>query len=199
MIQRTHDERPSHNGWLLMVRHTAVDPALKGVCYGASDVKLSADGRAQIDPLADELANKSPSIIIHSGLSRSRTLAEAVAGRLGLAPRVDARIAEFNFGEWELRRWGEIFLAGHDIARLIHEPHHYSAPGGETVFAMRDRVLAWYNGLPSGGRILAISHGGPISTLRGMLGDVPPKGWPDLVPDYGEYVFFALRAGLPSK
>jgi hypothetical protein len=30
-------------GWLVMVRHTAVDENLKGVCYGASDVALSRE------------------------------------------------------------------------------------------------------------------------------------------------------------
>ena len=198
MTPPTSNERPTVGGWLLMVRHTAVDPALKGVCYGASDVALSADGLAHVDLVADQLAERSPSIIIHSGLSRSRTLAEAVAARLGSQACVDPRIAEFKFGEWELRRWGEIFLAGHDIARLIHEPDRYSAPGGETVFAMRDRVQAWYEGLPSDGRILAVSHGGPISTLRGVLGDVPPHGWPRLVPDYGEHVLFPLHDASPS-
>ncbi len=186
-------ETPSDDGWLVMVRHTAVDPQLKGVCYGASDVELSTGGLAHIELLADELADKAPSIIVHSGLLRSRMLAEAVGRRLGLEAYIEPRIIEFNFGEWELRRWGEIFVAGHDIARLIHEPERFSAPGGETLFAMRDRVLAWYQGLPSGSRILAVSHGGPISTLRGVLADAPPAKWPELVPDYGEHIRFALQ------
>jgi alpha-ribazole phosphatase len=191
--QHIATETPTDNGWLMMVRHTAVDQKLKGVCYGASDVELSPEGLAHVDRLADELAANSPSIIFHSGLSRSRRLAEAVAGRLGLKPRVDPRIAEFNFGEWELRRWSEIFIAGHDIARLINEPDSFSAPAGETVFAMRDRVLGWFNSLSTETRILAVSHGGPISTLRGVLVDVPAKNWPTLVPAYGESICFALQ------
>ena len=193
MILPPPNEPPSDDGWLLMVRHTAVDPKLKGVCYGASDVELSTDGLAHIEPLADELADKAPSVIVHSGLLRSRMLAEAVARRMCLEPSFDPRIAEFNFGEWELRKWGEIYIAGHDIARLIHEPDRFSAPGGETLFAMRDRVLAWYQGLPSASRILAVSHGGPISTLRGALAGVPPAKWPELVPGYGEHIHLALQ------
>jgi broad specificity phosphatase PhoE len=193
VTQPPPNEPPAGDSWLMMVRHTAVDPQLKGICYGASDVELSAGGLAHIEPLADALADKAPSIIVHSGLRRSRMLAEAVAGRLGLEPCIDPRIAEFNFGEWELRGWAEIFAAGHDIARLIHEPDRFAAPGGETLFAMRDRVLAWYKSLPSGSRILAVSHGGPISTLRGILADIPPAKWPDLAPQYGEHIRFALR------
>ena len=183
------------NGWLVMVRHTAVHENLRGVCYGASDVDLSASGLAHIDRLATELAALAPSLIVHSGLSRARRLAESIGSRLARKPRMDPRIAEFNFGEWELRRWDDIHSAGHDIARLIHEPESFAPPGGETVLAMRDRVLEWYAGLPRRTRVLAVSHGGPISALQGSLSAAPPATWPSLVPGYGQ----AVRVDLPSS
>ncbi len=182
----------SEDGWLIMVRHTAVDENLRGVCYGASDVDLSAEGRAQIGFLATKLAALVPNYIVHSGLSRALRLADSVANRLGRKPRMDQRIAEFNFGEWELRRWDDIHSDGHDIARLIHEPESFAPPGGETVLRMHERVIDWYKDLPSRARILAISHGGPISTLRGSLNGAPPASWPRLVPGYGGQVRFDL-------
>jgi alpha-ribazole phosphatase len=103
---------------------------------------------------------------------------------------IDPRITEFNFGTWELRRWDDIYNDGHDIARLIHEPASYSAPDGETLYQMRDRVLAWYGGLATTERVLAISHGGPISVLRGSFADAPPHDWPTYVPSYGERIRF---------
>lgn len=184
--------RSSDTGWLIMVRHTAVDENLRGFCHGASDVALSSDGKAHVGLLAGELAYMAPTHIVHSGLSRARRLAEAIANRLGRQPRIEPRIAEFNFGDWELRRWDDIHADGHDIARLIDEPETFSPPGGETVFAMRDRVLSWYASLPKGARVLAVSHGGPISTLRGALAAAPPHGWPALVPEYGEHLRFEL-------
>jgi alpha-ribazole phosphatase len=182
------------DGWLVMVRHTQVDENLKGVCYGASDVDLSPQGAVHLSMLAAELARLAPTVIFDSGKIRTRRLAEAVANRLGLRPRSDARIAEFDFGEWELRRWDEIHNDGHDIARLVHEPDTFSPPAGETVAAMRDRVLSWRASLPPRTRILAVSHGGPISALRGSLSGSPPQTWPTLIPVYGEY----LRIDLPD-
>ncbi len=181
------------DGWLLMVRHTDVHDNLRGVCYGASDVELSPEGIAHIETLKLDLAVLQPTHVVHSGLSRTRQLAEAVALKLNLQPNYDPRITEFNFGEWELRRWEEIHAEGHDIARLIHEPATFSGPGGETLHAMRDRVLAWYGELPKHARILAVSHGGPISVLVGTLADAPPHAWPTLVPACGEHI----RIDLP--
>lgn len=188
-----NDDRGTDNdtgGWLVMVRHTAVDENLKGVCYGASDVALSREGIAHIENLAVELADLRPTRILHSGLSRSFLLARAVAESTGVRLECEPSIAEFNFGTWELRRWDDIYNDGHDIARLIHEPASYSAPDGETLYQMRDRVLAWYGGLATTERVLAISHGGPISVLRGSFADAPPHEWPTYVPSYGERIRF---------
>ncbi|MCH9808191.1 MAG: histidine phosphatase family protein [Alphaproteobacteria bacterium] len=191
-INSAENENPEPRGWLVMVRHTAVDENLQGVCYGASDVDLSPAGLAHNQMLSTELAALAPTHIIHSGLSRTRLLAEAVAEKLGTNARPEPRLREFNFGEWELKRWDDIHAAGHDIARLIHEPSTFSAPDGETLFQMRDRVLAWYGALATKNRVLAISHGGPISALRGSLSGAPPHVWPTLVPAYGADIRFAL-------
>lgn len=177
---------------LIMVRHTAVDESLRGFCYGASDVELSGAGKAHVDLLTAELIATRPSHIFHSGLLRTRHLADMVAVRVGATAQVDRRIAEFDFGEWEMRRWDDIHADGHDIARLVHEPETFAPPGGETVFSMRDRVMSWYRALPRGARVLAISHGGPISALRGSLTGVAPAAWPALVPAFGEQVRFKL-------
>ncbi|MEQ8823468.1 MAG: histidine phosphatase family protein [Filomicrobium sp.] len=177
---------------LIMVRHTAVADDLKGVCYGASDVALSAAGQRHAETLAVKLAALQPALVIHSGLSRARILAEAITARLDIEATVDPRIAEFDFGAWELCTWDEIFRQGADIARIIHEPATFAPPGGETLHAMRDRVVSWHRELKSktSGRCLAISHGGPISTLRGVLQGAPETNWPQLIPAYGEQVVF---------
>lgn len=188
-------ERPDGNGWLVMVRHTAVAENLKGVCYGASDVALSEDGLRQVDELAIELAALQPTVIVHSGLSRARLLAEAVADRLDQKATVDPRIAEFDFGAWELCSWDDIYNDGYDIARVVNEPESFAPPGGETLHSMRDRVCAWYDELrcSSQARHLAISHGGPISALSGSLKGLPETAWPSLVPAFGEQVSFDSR------
>ncbi len=178
-----------------MVRHTAVCESLKGRCYGRSDVELSPAGIAAVSDISERLAEHRPTMIVHSGLSRADRLAAAVAERLAATREADHRLREFDFGEWELLTWDEIHASGQDIAQLIHEPDTFSAPGGETVHAMRDRVLEWYRELPGRQRILAIGHGGPISVLRGTLESIPATNWPRLVPEYGGEV--RLPLGVP--
>lgn len=177
---------------LIMVRHTAVCGSLKGVCYGASDVALSPQGLEDAKARASDLAAEAPGEVFHSGLARTRILADLIADRLSLSCGQDCRLAEFDFGDWELRRWDEIHADGHDIARLIHEPETFAPPGGETLYAMRNRVLEWYETLAGDRPVLAVAHGGPISVLRGTLSGVPPPAWPSLVPAYGEAVRFVL-------
>ncbi|MDX2287338.1 MAG: histidine phosphatase family protein [Hyphomicrobiaceae bacterium] len=185
-------------GRLVMVRHTEVAARYRGVCYGASDIALSEAGLAHIERLATELAAQRPDRIVHSGLTRARLLAEAIAQRTGLEPLTEPRIAECNFGAWELNTWDDIFAtAGHDIGRLVSEPDTFAPPGGETVHALRDRVLSWYRALPGSGPglTLAITHGGPIGVLLGHLRGLPASAWPRLVPAYGEAIELPLRDG----
>lgn len=184
------------NDWLLLVRHTAVSDDYKGLCYGASDIELSPRGKEHAHVRAAEVARLHPTMIVHSGLTRARILAELIAQRCGMEPQVDPRLAEMNFGAWELRAWNDIFLeVGHGMARLISEPATYSPPGGETAHALRDRVTSWFFELPRRGRIVAVCHGGAIGALRGSLAGLPAREWPTFVPAYGEQVVMKL----PSK
>ncbi len=181
-----HEDQAS---WVLMVRHTAVADRYKGLCYGASDIELSPEGERHARECAAALAALKPTHLFHSGLKRARIMAEHLAGLSGTEPIEDARLAEMNFGSWELRSWDEIFAeAGHDMARLISEPDTFAPPGGETAHAVRDRVTAWRGALPELGRIVAISHGGPIGAMRGAEAGIPASGWPALVPSHGQQV-----------
>lgn len=181
---------------LVMVRHTAVAERYKGVCYGASDIELSPGGECHARECAAALAELKPTHLFHSGLKRARIMAEHLAVLSGVEPVEDPRLAEMNFGSWELRSWDEIFAeVGHDMARLISEPDTFAPPGGETAHAVRDRVAAWRSALPVIGRIVAISHGGPIGAMRGADAGLPASGWPALVPAHGQQVVFQIQRG----
>ncbi len=181
---------------LLLVRHCAVDERFKGVCYGGqTDVGLSDQGIAQNKALAARLARLGPARIFHSGLSRTRVLAEEIAALVDAPLLEDKRLTELDFGTWEGRSWDEIFgEVGHDMVRLMSEPETYAPHGGETIFEVRDRVMGWHGelstlGVADGaltGVTIAISHGGPISALLGTLGNVSVSDWPGLIPAYGE-------------
>jgi adenosylcobinamide-GDP ribazoletransferase len=84
---------------LLLMRHPPVDLSYRGVCDGASDVPLAADGLAMLPALVEAiLADGRPDAISSSGLIRCRVLAEAVGERCGVAVVIDPRLRERNFG-----------------------------------------------------------------------------------------------------
>jgi broad specificity phosphatase PhoE len=171
---------------ILLVRHCAVDPEYRTLCYGQSDVGLSAGGAAQSHQLAEQLAARPVTHLYHSGLQRTAHTADLVASRLNLPAIADAALRERDFGTWELRTWDAIFEeVGDEMAGLVRDPAGYAPPQGETTFALRDRVLAWYERLPPHGLIVALTHGGPIAALRGTLLGRTVEMWPELIPACG--------------
>ncbi len=173
---------------LLLVRHPPVHERFAGVCYGATDIPLSAAGEGTAVELAATLAALRPDRVFHSGLARTRLVAE----RIGVPAVADPRLRERHFGEWELRTWDAIHAdTGDAMMGMISHPDTWHPPGGETTFTMRDRVMNWYAGLPADGVIVAVTHGGPIAALRGTLAGLPVADWLSLVPKCGEVVEIA--------
>jgi broad specificity phosphatase PhoE len=175
---------------VLLVRHPPVADAFRGVCYGSSDVPLGGDGAAWIEAVAAGIVAGGPvAHLYHSGLARCAFLAEAVAARTGVPTVTDARLRERCFGAWERRRWEDIHTeTGDDMMGMVIHPGTWRPPGGETTFELRDRVLAWYAELPVAGRIVAVTHGGPIAALLGTLAGLSADRWPGLVPACGQIV-----------
>ena len=184
---------------IILVRHTEISSAWKKRCYGVSDVPLSDAGKAAIAPIAKRLANHyAPCRVIHSGLSRTKMLASAIASQIDSQPTEDTAFKELNFGSWEGRLWTHIFVeVGHGMARLITEPDTFSPPNGETVLAVRNRVIRALLKIPRTGVTIIVTHGGPIGAVRGTLHENPVKDWPGLVPNYGTSL--ALRQADLSK
>ena len=154
------------------------------MCYGQSDVELSSEGKEQSLQIAEQLAEWPITHLFHSGLQRTSVPAEMVASRAGVPAIADADLRERNFGKWEHRSWNAIFAeVGRAMDGLVLNPAHYAPPDGETTFALRDRVLAWYSRLPTHGLIVALTHGGPIAVLRGTLLGWTADRWPELIPE----------------
>jgi probable phosphoglycerate mutase len=143
---------------------------------GFTDTPLNDTGRRQAAKLAERIADMGIASLWSSDLSRARETAEIVGARVGLEPRVDARLREAHRGRWE----GQRFI---DIAQ--EEPELYAAwrragasfrfPGGESLLEQQQRVLACVEEIHSSGELpaLAVCHGGSI---RVMLCLRDPRG-----------------------
>ncbi len=132
---------------LILIRHPAV-AVDAGVCYGRSDVPLAGtatDGAAALAQRLTAWRVDSPRIVLTSPLSRCESVAHTWAANIGAACRSDPRLAEMDFGAWEMQRWDAIERAQLDAwaADLTHARPH----GGESVAQFTARVQSWLDDL----------------------------------------------------
>jgi broad specificity phosphatase PhoE len=177
-------------GGVLLVRHGAVAARYRGLCYGRSDVELHPSAEEQHRRLAVELSAWPIQRIVHSGLTRTRLLAEALGAACGIEAVPCSLLQERDFGAWELQPWEQIHAEhGEELTWMLTDPGNYRPGGGETTFELRDRVLRWFNSLPNVGWTVAVTHGGPIAALQGTLRDLPVEAWPAWIPPCGGTVW----------
>ena len=180
---------------LHLIRHPrpAVEP---GICYGQTDIGLAECPAAVAERLRPLLPE---SFALHaSPLARARLLAEALG-----TPRLDARLKEIDFGDWEGRSFTAIGSAIDDWAA---DPLGFRAPGGESPNEMAARVLQWLGETTGNGgqtpisaemgeigvcppfppfpdALVVVAHGGPLRAIAGHLLGMPPERWIGL--DFG--------------
>jgi alpha-ribazole phosphatase len=150
---------------LYLVRHPrpAVAP---GLCYGASDVAVPDAELARAHAaLAQQNLHHLP--VYASPLQRCALLAERLApGRVML----DARLAEMDFGAWELRPWSEIPRS--DVDAWTADLLHYRPGGAENVLDAARRVQAFADEM-RGASALVVCHAGTIRLLTALHGGAP--------------------------
>jgi broad specificity phosphatase PhoE len=171
------NKRGASDAALLLARHGETDDNRKPIrAQGFRDTPLNDTGRRQAAELAERLGDNRIASLWSSDLSRARETADIVGSRIGLQPRLDARLREANRGEWE----GRLFI---DIAR--EEPERYAAwmrageafrfPGGESLREQMERVTASLEDIKRQQKLpaLVVCHGGSI---RVMLCWRDPRG-----------------------
>jgi broad specificity phosphatase PhoE len=162
---------------LLLARHGETDDNREPIrVQGFRDTPLNDTGRSQAAELAERVVKDGIRSLWSSDLVRASETAEIVGKRIGLVPRLDARLREANRGRWE----GRLFI---DIER--EDPEGYAAwlrageefgfPGGESLLDQQGRVQAALNDIAATGELpaLVVCHGGSI---RVMLCSRDPRG-----------------------
>ncbi|MGH8854516.1 MAG: histidine phosphatase family protein [Telluria sp.] len=144
---------------LVLVRHPQPDIE-PGMCYGRSDV--AASGMATAKVLATLRAAGLPGTlpVYASPLARCATLARQLGGPVTF----DARLAEMDFGGWELRPWDAI--ARTEVDAWAADLLHYRPGGGESVLDVARRVAAFREELAR--PALLICHAGTMRLLAAL-------------------------------
>lgn len=153
---------------LLLARHGESDWNRARRWQGFADRPLTQRGRAQAAELAERLGDIAIDAIYSSDLARARETAKAVAASQGLDVTQLAELREVDVGSWE-------GLTREEAEVLFPEGFRRWRAGGtgwedgESYGEMAERVLAEVDGIVGrhdGGRVLIVSHAGPIRAIH---------------------------------
>lgn len=169
---------------ILLARHGESDWNVERRFQGHSDRPLTERGREQAHALADLVASEKIDAVYTSPLSRARETAEIVAAKAGLEPVALPELREVDTGSWS-------GLSRADVeARFPNEFARWRSGGsgwedGESYEEMAERVIGALRRIAEDhpdGRVLVISHGGPIRAIHAASEGLAIKDYRRLKP-----------------
>lgn len=166
---------------LTLVRHGQTSANLDGVWHGSTDTRLTALGQRQAAALARWLADhhRDVAAVYTSDLVRALDTARAIAATLGLEPRAEPALREYDLGAWEGLSFRELWERYRLWDRMRADPH-FAPHGGETPRAVVERMVAALRRIASahrGQRVVVVTHGGGLSMALGALLDGDYTRW----------------------
>jgi broad specificity phosphatase PhoE len=186
---------------LYYVRHGLTDWNMDGRLQGQHDVELNDEGRKQARHCAETLRDlikrdgHAPADLDYasSPLIRARETMDLMRATLGLPVagyRIDDRLGEISFGEWEGLTYQDVLARDSEVvAKRENNKWRFLPPGGESYEQLAVRVGAWYATLERD--TVATAHGGTARALIGLLGIVPPEAAAHYPIDNGVIYVFA--------
>lgn len=134
---------------------------------GQLDDALSALGWSQ---LRAAIFGRVWDAIVTSPLRRCADFAHDLGGARRVPVHVDARLAEYHFGQWQGVPIETLAQEqGEALARFWADPVAHPPPGGETFAAFRHRLCGALDDIAQAAqtqRVLVVTHGGVIRLLR---------------------------------
>jgi broad specificity phosphatase PhoE len=162
-----------------LARHGRTAYNLEGRFQGQQAVPLDDVGRVQAGELAEHAAAYGFAALWCSPLLRARETADAVAARIGLEPREDARLMETDAGDWTDRSFADVRAESPQLfAAFADADPEFAFPGGESFLAQEERVGAALDSVEAGQLpALVVCHGMVIrAALSVRIGRWLPYG-----------------------
>lgn len=152
---------------LIYIRHGHTDfPTDRIYCDSREDPPLSDKGQEQASNLPNLLSGVTLSAIYVSPCARTLATAHPLAADSKLPVISEERLRERHFGQWEGLYFHEIEQNyPDDYQRWKRDNAGFAPDGGETVYALRDRLLLALTEIlirHRGETVAIISHVGPI-------------------------------------
>lgn len=164
---------------LFLVRHGETADNVKMRYLGIRDEPLTENGLNQAQRIADALCKLPIDIVFTSPLSRAADTAARIRTTCSVELRMDPRLAEGSFGNWEGLTRREVLESGaaaaEQLARWESDPS-FAPPGGESFEKVQERIVGLVeqleNELP-GSSVVLVSHVGPIKALLAAVLQIP--------------------------
>jgi broad specificity phosphatase PhoE len=141
---------------LYYIRHGETDWNAGRRLQGQADTPLNAQGRLQAQRCGKilrqllALRGQDPAALdyVSSPLSRAKVTMELIRGVLGLDPhgyRIDPRLIEMSFGEWDGLDFAQLQASQADaLAIRAKDPWRFCPPGGESYEQLLLRIRDWH-------------------------------------------------------
>jgi broad specificity phosphatase PhoE len=170
---------------ILFIRHGETDYNAAGRLQGQRDTPLNGKGRDQASAVGRSLKRLRSAEIarldaddafVASPLMRARDTMKLARAALGLKPdpfRLDARLKELSFGEWEGLTWAEVRARDPDALKARHDDKwNFAPPGGESYAMLAARLRTWLD--EQTGDVLTAAHGGVARALVVLIAGLDP-------------------------
>jgi broad specificity phosphatase PhoE len=171
---------------LLLVRHGQTAYNAEARFMGQLDVPLDETGRAQGQAVANRLAEERPAVIYSSNLRRARETAVAIQAAIPSHPevRIDDRLSEMHFGDWQGKKYAEIQAQDPEtLAKWESDRLHGGPRNGETLAVYAVRIRAAYEDICRGypdQTVVVAGHGGSIQVLLVLALGLPLESYAKL-------------------
>lgn len=154
---------------VILLRHGRSTSNTAHILAGRSEgVDLDDKGREQSADLVDRIGDLPVRAVVCSPLLRCRRTVEPLADALDLAPVVDERLSEVDYGDWTGRKIAD--LTKESLWKVVQaQPSAAVFPGGEGLAQVQARAVA---AVREYDRQLADQHGGDALWLACTHGDV---------------------------
>jgi broad specificity phosphatase PhoE len=185
---------------LFLLRHGPTEWTAAHRLQGRSDIPLSAGGRRLVETW--QLPYRAAqSEWVSSPLARATETAEILRHRYHPAEalRIEPRLAEMSFGEWEGQTLTELrSIHGPAMAEWEGKGLDFRAPGGESPRDVRDRLRPWLEEMGAVNKdVLAITHKGVMRALYALASGWDMRGKPpQRLADNAVHEFELDRRGL---
>ncbi len=167
---------PLPSATLYLIRHGETDWNAEGRLQGGRDIPLNDFGRVQAEEAGRRLRELAPMAedldYVCSPMSRARETMEIARGAIGLHPpyyRIDERLREITFGDWEGLTWREVRAREPERARARErDKWFYVPPAGENYQMLLERIMPAFAGLERD--TVVVSHGGVMRAALAGFG-----------------------------